>query len=76
MQELQEFGTHTPASDVYSFGVLLWEMYHSQPPYKKTQLGFYIQPHSFPKFEATAYLEYAALTVACLHSDPQLRCAH
>lgn len=75
MQEALEFGRYTEAADVFSFGVLLWELYHSQTPYKKTQPGFYIRPHIFPKFDEGASLPYAALTVACLHGDPNLRCA-
>lgn len=75
MQEALEFGKYTEAADVFSFGVLLWELYHSQTPFKKTKPGFYIRPRIFPKFDEDASLPYAALTVACLHGDPSVRCA-
>lgn len=75
MQEALEFGRYSEAADVFSFGVLLWELYHSQTSYKKTKPGFYIRPHIFPKFDEGASLPYAALTVACLHGDPNVRCA-
>lgn len=75
LQEALEFGRYTEAADVFSFGVLLWELYHSQTPYKKTKPGFFIRPHIFPKFEKGTPLPYAALTVACLHGDPSLRYA-
>lgn len=73
IQEALEFGSYTDATDVYSFGVLLWELYHSQTSYKKTNAGFYIRPHMFPKFDEGAWLPYAALTVACLQEDPSRR---
>lgn len=74
VQEVLEYNTYSKAADVYSLGAILWEILHSKPCYRRTVVGFPVRHPDFPKFSDSAPLPYAALTAACLHSNPSLRC--
>lgn len=71
-----EYNSYSKAADVYSLGAILWEILHSRPCYRRTVVGFPVRHPDFPKFSDSAPLPYAALTAACLHSNPSLRYAH
>eukprot|EP00892_Ulva_mutabilis_P000314 jgi/Ulvmu1/10283/UM060_0085.1 len=71
--EVLEYNTYSKAADVYSLGAILWEILHSKPCYRRTVVGFPVRHPDFPKFAESAPLPYAALTAACLHSNPSLR---
>lgn len=75
VQEVLEYNSYSKAADVYSLGAILWEILHSRPCYRRTVVGFPVRHPDFPKFSDTAPLPYAALTAACLHSNPSLRYA-
>jgi Protein tyrosine and serine/threonine kinase len=74
LQETQYHRTQSKASDVYVLGVILWELYHSRPCSIPTRTTFYILNPTFPRFPETCPLPYAALTVACVQTDPKKRC--
>lgn len=74
VQEVLEYNTYSKAADVYSLGAILWEILHSKPCYRRTVVGFPVRHPDFPKFAESAPLPYAALTAACLHSNPSVRC--
>lgn len=73
--------THSPpapppcpqASDVYSFGVILWEMFHSKPPYKRSGRQGFVLRRGFPFFPDTAPLRFAQLATACMAQTPRSR---
>jgi hypothetical protein len=61
------------ASDVYSFGVLLWEMYHSKPPYKRSGRQGFVLRRGFPFFSEAAPLRFTQLSTACMSQMPRAR---